>query len=111
MRFRYSLPMRFGSGKLEGMGKGRISAEELARRKAQSEKTQTANMDQAGPILDRTKQDTGTFMTILGVVLVPLVFVLQANGVVHVGWVASIFIYISVLGLFIVFFLKWRNPW
>lgn len=54
--------------------------------------------------------DTGLFITIVGALLAPLLYVLQANGVVTIGWMLSAGIYITVIGFFTWAFLKWNVP-
>jgi hypothetical protein len=57
----------------------------------------------------RGRLDTGLFITILGVLAVPLTFVLQANGVVTVSWILSLLIYPAIVVGFVWAFLKWEG--
>jgi hypothetical protein len=56
----------------------------------------------------KQKYDTPLFATVTGVLLVPLVFVLQANGVVTIGWLPSLVIYVIVVALFGWAFSRWE---
>src|ERR1035437_5278461 len=56
------------------------------------------------------RHDTGIFLTIVGVLAVPLVFVLQANGVVDIGWSMSLAVYLAVVLGFEWAFWKWQTP-
>ncbi len=83
---------------------------ERERRAKQSERDRLAS---AKPIMELSgpkKHDTGVFLGIVGVLAVPLVFVLQANGVVEIGWIPSFIIYVAVTTGFMVAYLNWRTP-
>ena len=60
--------------------------------------------------LRRPRNNLGLFWTILGVLGVPLVFALQANDVVHIRWLPSLFIYVLCICLFAWAYIKCINP-
>ncbi len=61
--------------------------------------------------MGNTKQhDTGLFLTIVGLLAVPLVFLLQSNGVVTIKWLPSLFVYLAILGAFIWAYFRWSEP-
>lgn len=56
------------------------------------------------------RHDTPLFLAIVGVLAVPLVYVLQDNGVVHIGPTASTLIYVGIFSCFLWAFLRWEVP-
>jgi hypothetical protein len=60
------------------------------------------------PVIQKKGHDTALFLAIVGVVAVPLVFVLQANGLVEVGWLPSLVIYAAIIFVFAWASLKWE---
>lgn len=63
-----------------------------------------------GDALDARGHDTPLFLAIIGVLAVPLVFVLQANGAVDMGWKLSAGIYAILFFGILGAFWKWDKP-
>jgi hypothetical protein len=54
--------------------------------------------------------DSGLFLGIVGLLAVPLMYALQANGVVEIGWKFSLGIYALVTAFFVWAYAKWNKP-
>src|ERR1700690_2149799 len=56
------------------------------------------------------RDDTGVFLAIVGVLAVPLVYVLQANGVITIPGMPSLLMYVAIIILFTWAYCRWRTP-